>query len=72
MDEEIDAIARHGLVQATQALDGPLAGHRHQALAVREKTGLKELSKEYSVSMEHIRQIKARTFEKMQPYLAAA
>ena len=34
------------------------------------KTDLKELGEKYGVSMERIRQIEARAFEKMQPYLA--
>jgi RNA polymerase sigma-32 factor len=34
-----------------------------------EKTGLKELSEKYNVSMERIRQIEKKAFEKMQPML---
>jgi len=34
-----------------------------------QKTGLKELAEKYGVSMERIRQIEVRAFQKMQPYL---
>jgi RNA polymerase sigma-32 factor len=36
------------------------------------KAGLKELSEKYGVSMERIRQIESKAFEKMQPYLEVA
>ena len=68
-DEEITDIQSAGLAEALASLDERARDIVQSRWLTDEKTGLKELSEKYGVSMERIRQIEARSFEKMQPYL---
>lgn len=68
-DDEITDIQSHGLLEALQSLDPRSRDIVESRWLGDTKAGLKELSEKYGVSMERIRQIEARAFEKMQPYL---
>lgn len=71
-DEEISDIQSAGLTEALQALDPRSREIVESRWLTDSKTGLKELSEKYGVSMERIRQIESKAFEKMQPYLEVA
>ena len=68
-DEQITDIHNSGLVAALQSLDSRSRDIVESRWLMDSKTGLKELSQKYGVSMERIRQIESKAFEKMQPYL---
>ena len=68
-EDEITDIQSAGLHKALAALDGRSQDIVNSRWLTDEKTGLKELAEKYGISMERIRQIEARAFEKMQPYL---
>ncbi len=68
---ELDDLRSRGLTVALQALDPRSRNIVESRWLADRGAGLKELSARYGVSMERIRQIEARAFEKMQPYLAA-
>jgi RNA polymerase sigma-32 factor len=57
------------LHEALTALDARSQDIVNSRWLTHEKTGLKELAAKYGISMERIRQIEARAFQKMQPYL---
>jgi len=71
VDDDADVRAL-GLTDALAALDDRSRDIVQSRWLSNEKAGLKELAKTYGVSMERIRQIEAKAFEKMQPFLAAA
>ncbi|MFT7091751.1 MAG: RNA polymerase sigma-32 factor [Candidatus Azotimanducaceae bacterium] len=68
-DEEVTDIQASGLATALASLDERARDIVQSRWLSDSKAGLKELSEKYGVSMERIRQIEARSFEKMQPYL---
>ena len=68
-DEEVTDIQANGLATALASLDERARDIVQSRWLGDQKAGLKELSEKYGVSMERIRQIEARSFEKMQPYL---
>ena len=70
--DEIEDIQHEGLLHAMSSLDDRSRDIVQCRWLQDEKMGLKELSERYGVSMERIRQIEAKAFEKMQPYLTAA
>jgi len=71
-DEEITEIQSAGIHVALESLDPRSRDIVQSRWLMDEKMGLKELSERYSVSMERIRQIESKAFEKMQPYLQTA
>ena len=68
-DEEITEVQTNGLHAALTSLDPRSRDIVESRWLTDNKMGLKELSARYGVSMERIRQIEAKAFEKMQPYL---
>jgi len=68
-DEELTDIQGAGLTEALQSLDPRSRDIVESRWLTDSKTGLKALSQKYGVSMERIRQIEAKAFEKMQPFL---
>jgi len=70
-DEEITEVQTNGLHAALSSLDPRSRDIVESRWLTENKMGLKELSARYGVSMERIRQIEAKAFEKMQPYLEA-
>lgn len=70
-DSEIADLQSNGLVEALTSLDPRSRDIVESRWLTEPKSGLKELAAKYGVSMERIRQIEAKAFEKMQPYLAA-
>lgn len=70
-DEEISDIQSNGLATALASLDDRARDIVQSRWLGDTKAGLKELSERYNVSMERIRQIEARSFEKMQDYIEA-
>lgn len=71
-EEEVETYQSAGLTAALQSLDPRSRDIVESRWLQDEKLGLKELSERYGVSMERIRQIEAKAFEKMQPFLAEA
>ena len=69
--EEISDQRALGLTKALSALDERSRDIVQSRWLANEKAGLKDLAEVYGVSMERIRQIEAKAFEKMQPYLEA-
>jgi RNA polymerase sigma-32 factor len=69
-DDEIVDIRSMGLTEALQSLDARSRDIVESRWLMDQKTGLKALSQKYGVSMERIRQIEAKAFEKMQPFLS--
>lgn len=70
-DEEVTDIQSEGLFAALAALDERARDIIESRWLQDEKVGLKELSEKYGVSMERIRQIEAKTLEKMQVFIEA-
>jgi len=68
-DQEIVAQQNSGLATALQALDDRARHIVESRWLGSEKLALKDLSLVYGVSIERIRQIEKKAFEKMQPYL---
>jgi len=71
-DLEIADIQRQGLNDGLASLDDRARDIVKSRWLSEEKASLKLLSAKYGVSLERIRQIEARAFEKIQPYLYAA
>lgn len=69
-DDEIMDKQSMGLTEALQSLDPRSRDIVESRWLMEQKTGLKELSEKYGVSMERIRQIESKAFEKMQPFLS--
>lgn len=70
--DEITDIRADGIQSALASLDDRARDIVTSRWLSDAKMGLKELSAKYGISMERIRQIEARSFEKMQPYLGDA
>ena len=70
--EEISDQTSKGLTKALAALDERSRDIVQSRWLANEKAGLKDLAEVYGVSMERIRQIEAKAFEKMQSYLEAS
>ena len=71
-DQEIADIQSQGLNDGLASLDDRARDIVKSRWLSKEKASLKLLSVKYGVSLERIRQIEARAFEKIQPYLYAA
>ncbi|XOV87944.1 MAG: RNA polymerase sigma factor RpoH [Pseudomonadota bacterium] len=71
-EEELSLMQSAGLTEALSSLDPRSRDIVESRWLTDQKAGLKELSERYGVSMERIRQIEAKAFEKMMPYLQAA
>ncbi len=71
-NQEIADIQRQGLNDGLASLDDRARDIVKSRWLSEEKASLKLLSAKYGVSLERIRQIEARAFEKIQPYLYAA
>jgi len=69
---EFSAMQHGGLMEAIDSLDDRSRDIVRSRWLSEDKASLKELSIKYGVSLERIRQVEARAFEKMQPYLMAA
>lgn len=70
-DEEVTDIQSAGLASAISSLDERARDIIESRWLRDEKVGLKELSEKYGVSMERIRQIEAKSLEKMQGFIEA-
>lgn len=68
-DEEITDIQSAGLATGLASLDERARDIVQSRWLSDSKSGLKELGEKYGVSMERIRQIEARSLEKMQSYV---
>jgi RNA polymerase sigma-32 factor len=71
-DDELKNLNTTGLTQALHALDERSRDIVESRWLADNKAGLKELAAKYGVSMERIRQIEVRAFEKMQSHLIVA
>lgn len=71
-DAEMVNLQFSGLAEALKSLDARSRDIVESRWLSGEKAGLKELAEKYGVSLERIRQIEAKAFEKMQPYLEEA
>ena len=71
-EEEEAAIFAGGLVDALHSLDARSRDIVEARWLQEEKTSLKVLAEKYGVSLERIRQIEAKAFKTMQPFLQAA
>jgi len=68
-DEELQSLNTTGLIQALHSLDARSRDIVESRWLADSKSGLKEMAEKYGVSMERIRQIEVRAFEKMQAFL---
>lgn len=68
-DEEISGMQAEGLADGLRSLDPRSRDIVESRWLSDKKMGLKELAEKYGVSLERIRQIEAKAFEKMQPYI---
>ena len=68
-DEEVTDIQSSGLATGLASLDERARDIVQSRWLSDSKAGLKELGEKYGVSMERIRQIEARSLEKMQSYV---
>jgi RNA polymerase sigma-32 factor len=71
-EEEQAAIIAGGLVEALKSLDERSRDIVEARWLQGEKTSLKELAEKYGVSLERIRQVEAKAFKTMQPFLQTA
>ncbi len=71
-EEEQAAIITGGMVEALKSLDERSRDIVESRWLQGEKTSLKELAGKYGVSLERIRQVEAKAFKTMQPFLQAA
>ncbi len=70
-DDELTDIQHEGLEVALAALDERSRDIVTNRWLTDSKVGLKELAEKYGISMERIRQIEARSFEKMRLFLGS-
>jgi RNA polymerase sigma-32 factor len=70
-EEEQAAIKSGGLIDALKSLDERSRDIVEARWLQGEKTSLKELAEKYGVSLERIRQVEAKAFKTMQPFLQA-
>jgi RNA polymerase sigma-32 factor len=68
-DAEIADIQTAGLTKALLLLDPRARDIVESRWLAGKKAGLKELSEKWRISMERVRQIEKKSFEKMQPHL---
>ena len=71
-EEEQAAIIAGGMVEALKSLDERSRDIVEARWLQGEKTSLKELAEKYGVSLERIRQVEAKAFKTMQPFLQTA
>ena len=71
-EQEQAAIMAGGMVQALKSLDERSRDIVESRWLQGEKTSLKDLAEKYGVSLERIRQVEAKAFKTMQPFLQAA
>jgi len=71
-EQEESDLHREGLLQALHSLDERSRDIVESRWLQDEKTGLKVLAEKYGVSLERIRQIEAKAFKTMQPFLEIA
>lgn len=71
-NEQTNDLKHSGLMDAVDSLDERSKDIVQQRWLSEKKVSLKELSLKYGVSLERIRQVEAKAFEKMQPFLAVA
>ena len=71
-EEEQAAIIADGMVEALKSLDERSRDIVESRWLQGEKTSLKELAGKYGVSLERIRQVEAKAFKTMQPFLQSA
>jgi RNA polymerase sigma-32 factor len=71
-EEEEAANIADGLSEALKSLDERSRDIVQARWMQEEKTSLKELAEKYGVSLERIRQVEAKAFKTMQPFLQAA
>ena len=71
-EEEQAAIIAGGMVEALKSLDERSRDIVESRWLQGEKTSLKELAGKYGVSLERIRQVEAKAFKTMQPFLQTA
>jgi len=71
-EEEQAAIIADGMVEALKSLDERSRDIVESRWLQGEKTSLKDLAEKYGVSLERIRQVEAKAFKTMQPFLQTA
>ncbi len=71
-DAELSDIRQEGLSEALSRLDERSRDIVQSRWLSEDKASLKDLSVKYGVSLERIRQVEARAFQTMLPYLQAA
>ena len=71
-EEEEAALIAGGLAEALKSLDERSRDIVEARWLQEEKTSLKVLAEKYGVSLERIRQVEAKAFKTMQPFLQAA
>ncbi|MBQ75227.1 MAG: RNA polymerase sigma factor RpoH [Gammaproteobacteria bacterium] len=71
-ERQITNIQNQGLIEGLASLDDRARDIVKSRWLSNEKATLKQLSAKYGVSLERIRQIEVKAFEKIQPYLQAA
>ena len=71
-EEEQAAIITGGMEAALKSLDERSRDIVEARWLQGEKTSLKELAGKYGVSLERIRQVEAKAFKTMQPFLQSA
>ena len=71
-EDELYEVQHEGLQQALASLDERARDIVRQRWLQDEKASLKDLSEQYGVSLERIRQIESKAFKTMQPFLEAA
>ena len=71
-EEEQAAIIADGMEEALNSLDDRSRDIVESRWLQGEKTSLKDLAEKYGVSLERIRQVEAKAFKSMQPFLQAA
>ena len=71
-EQEEAALKHRGLAEALRSLDERARDIVESRWLREDKVSLKELAGKYGVSLERIRQIEARAFQTMQPFLQAA
>lgn len=69
--EEVE-VQHEGLMEALASLDDRSRDIIESRWLQEEKVSLKELAEKYGVSLERIRQVEAKAFKTMQPFIAAA
>ncbi len=71
-DDEMAQVRHNGLVSALESLDNRSRDIVESRWLREDKASLKVLAEKYGVSLERIRQVEAKAFKTMQPFLEAA